>query len=173
MRQAWLVVAVLFLGWANLGYAEDAPKPDEAAKKEAKKAERKAEKKGDTERLWPRGPKIDELKTELGLTDDQIAKMKDALAAVDKKNSELEAQADVKAAEEAVQKAKEALKAAEAKNEEAKGNFDLLAERKKAVVNLLPDDKKVKGGELIHYAPEKEKKEKRKEAKEGKEKKAE
>jgi DNA repair exonuclease SbcCD ATPase subunit len=147
MKHAWLVVAVLFLGWANLGYTAEPEKA--AAKKESKK--------GEAERLWPRGPKIEDLKTELGLTDDQIAKMKEALAPLQKKNDELESKADVKAAEEAVEKAKAALKAAEGKHTAAKDNFDLLTERKKAVYSLIPEDKRAKAQDVLHYKPEKEK----------------
>jgi hypothetical protein len=146
-KHAWLVVAVLFFGWAGLGCAADAEKP----------ASKKSVKKGEAERLWPRGPKVEDLKTELGLSDDQISKMKEALAPVQKKDEELEAKAEVKAAEEAVQKAKAALKAAEEKHSAAKDSFDLLTERKKAVYNLVPDDKKVKAQDIIHYTPEKEK----------------
>jgi chromosome segregation ATPase len=152
MKHAWLVVAVLLFGWANLGCTAEA---DKAAGKAADS--KKESKKGESERLWPRGPKIEDLKTELGLADDQIAKMKDALAPIQKNNDELESKAEVKAAEEAVEKAKAALKAAEAKHSAAKDNFDLLTERKKAVYNLIPEDKKAKAQDLLHYAPAKEK----------------
>ena len=152
MKHAWLVVAVLLFGWANSGCAAEAEKAASRATQEKKDG-----KKGEAERLWPRGPKIEDLKTELGLTDDQIAKMKEALAAVQKKNDELETKAEVKAAEEAVEKAKAALKAAEAKDKAAKENYDLLAERKKAAYNLIPEDKKAKAQDLLHYAPPKEK----------------
>ena len=98
---AILFATVLFAGSANLVRAED------AKKEEPKKAKKE-------ERFYSRGPEIDKLKSELALTDDQIAKIKSAIAAVDKKNEEMNALADVKAAEEAVKKAKDALKAAAA-----------------------------------------------------------
>jgi hypothetical protein len=151
MKHAWLVLAVLFLGWANVACTAEGDKTDQG-KKESKK--------GEAERLWPRGPKVEELKAELGLTDDVIAKMKEALVPIQKKNDELEARADVKAAEDAVEKAKAALRAAEEKHNQAKDNFDLLAERKKAVYNLVPDDKKFKAQSLLNYKPEKPKEKK-------------
>ncbi|MGD0090946.1 MAG: hypothetical protein ABSE73_13595 [Planctomycetota bacterium] len=163
-KHAWLVVAVLFFGWTGLGRAEDADKS--AAKQgESKKESKKSDKKSEAERLWPRGPKIEDLKTELGLSDDQIAKMKDALAPLLKKDEELEAKAEVKAAEEAVEKAKAALKAAEEKHNASKDNFDLLTERKKAAYSLIPDDKKEKAQDILHYSPDKEKSGKKKEMK--------
>jgi len=152
MKHAWLVVAVLLLGWTNLGCTADAERAAGRATQDMKEG-----KKGEAERLWPRGPKIEDLKTELGLTDDQIAKMKEALAPLQKKNDELESNAEVKEAEAAVTKAKAALKAAEEKNKAARDNFDLLAERKKAVFNLVPEDKKAKAEGLLHYTPAKEK----------------
>ena len=160
MKHAWLVVAVLLFGWAYPGFTADAEKAAGRAVQEKKEST-----KGEPERLWPRGPKIEDLKTELGLTDDQIAKMKEALATIQKKNDELESKAEVKAAEEAVVKAKAALKAAEAKHNSTKDNFDLLAERKKAAYSLIPEDKKVKAQDLLHYAPPKEKTAKVKEGK--------
>jgi len=152
MKHAWLVVAVLLFGWANPGCTAEAEKAAVRATQE-----RKESKKGEPERLWPRGPKIEDLKALLGLTDDQIAKMKEALATVQKKNDEMEGKADVKAAEEAVEKAKAALKAAEAKHSAAKDSFDLLAERKRAAYSLVPEDKKAKAQDLLHFTPEKEK----------------
>lgn len=110
------------------------------------------------ERFYPRGPEVDKVKTELGLTDDQIAKIKAAVAEVDKKSAAVNAQAAVQEAEEAVKKAKEALKAAEEKEKAASDNFDLLEEHKKAIYNNLPDDKKEKAQDLIHYKPKVEKK---------------
>lgn len=167
VKHVWVLVAAVFLAWGGLGYAEEAPKPGDGGKKAEGKKEggKKAEKKGEPERLWLRGPRIDELKTELGLTDDQVAKLKEALAPVEKKSAELECKADVKAAEEAVEKAKEALKAAEEKSKAARDNFDLLTERKKAAYSAIPEDKKAKAQELLHYAPDKEKGARKKEKK--------
>jgi hypothetical protein len=148
-------MAALLLGAVSVSAAEEAKKADKG---------KKAEKKGE-ERLWPRGPKIEDLKTEVGLTDDQIAKAKEALAPIEKKNEELEAKNDVKAAEEAVAKAKQALKEAEEKAEGARDKFDLLTERKKAVMSVIPEDKKAKAMEVLHYKvaePKKEKKEEKK-----------
>ena len=132
--------------------------------KEAKKDEPKKGAKKD-ERFYPRGPEIDKLKTELSLSDDTISKIKTAVAAVNKKNEEVSGLADVKAAEEAVAKAKEALKAAEAKAKAASDNWDLLEEHKKAIYNNLPDDKKEKAQDLIHYKPKTEKKAEKKDEK--------
>lgn len=153
LKHAVLVAAILSLGSLNAVRAADEKK--EEAKKVVKKEDR----------FYPRGPEIEKLKTELGLTDDQIAKIKAAVAAVDKKNEELSSVAAVKEAEEAVKKAKEALKAAEDKQKAASDNFDLLDEHKKAIYNNLPDDKKEKAQDLIHYKPKTEKKAEKKEEK--------
>ena len=139
-----LLAAIFVLNTASFVRAEE---------KETKKAG-----KSSPERLYPRGPEIEKLKTELGLSDEQIKKMKDAIAVVDKKNAEVTSQDAVKAAEEEVRKAKEALKAAEAKRELAAEGFDLLDERKKAAYETLPEDKKDKAQDILHYKPKKEKK---------------
>ncbi|HEY3322348.1 MAG TPA: hypothetical protein VGP72_17940 [Planctomycetota bacterium] len=144
----FVLVALLCVSGASLR-AED-----------AKPAETKKVKKGE-ERLYPRGPEVEKLKTELGLTDDQIARIKTAIADVNKKHEELSARAEVKAAEEAVEKAKAALKAAEEKEKAASDNFDLNEEHKKAIYANIPDDKKEKAQEVIHYHPKVEKKAKK------------
>jgi hypothetical protein len=124
-----------------------------------KKDEKTADKKEKTEelRLWPRGPEIEKLKAELGLTDIDLHNLKAAVAGVDKKSAEVSAPENVKAAEEKVKKAKEALKAAEDELDQAKGGFNLLDERKKAAYEALPADKREKSQDLLHYKPKVEK----------------
>jgi hypothetical protein len=147
LKHVFLIAAFLSLNALTVVRAAD-EKKDEAKKVAVKKEDR----------FYARGPEIEKLKTELSLTDDQIAKIKAAVAEVDKKSAEVSAQAAVKEAEEAVKKAKEALKAAEEKEKAASDNFDLLEEHKKAIYNNLPDDKKEKAQDLIHYKPKVEKK---------------
>jgi hypothetical protein len=141
--------------------APPAPKPADPTVAEVKvgdkPAEKKERKRDGPERIYPRGVEIDKLKTELGLTEEQVAKAKEAVAAVSKKNDELLGNKDVAAAEEEVKKAREALKAAEDKAKAAKDNFDLNEEYKKAVINTLPDDKKAHAGEMMNYHPKGEK----------------
>lgn len=147
LKHVFLIAAFLSLNALTVVRAAD-DKKDEAKKAVVKKEDR----------FYPRGPEIEKVKTELGLTDEQIAKIKAAVAEVDKKSAEVSAQAAVKEAEEAVKKAKEALKAAEEKEKAASDNFDLLEEHKKAIYNNIPDDKKEKAQDLIHYKPKTEKK---------------
>ena len=129
---------------------------------ETKKAEGK---KAAAERLWARGPELEKLKADLSLTDEQIARLKEAVAAVEKKNTEVTSKDAVKTAEAEVQKAKDALKAAEDKMKTAADDWDVLEERKKAVYSALPEDKREKAQEVIHYRPKAEKKEKKEEKK--------
>jgi hypothetical protein len=151
-----LAIALSLLA-SSMIHAEDAvKKADEAGKKD---------KKGEVERFYPRGPEIATLKTELGLNDADVAKIKAAVAEVNKKNEAIQNEAEVKAAEEQVKKAKEALKAAEDKAKAAADGFDLLEEHKKAIYNNVPDDKKEKAQDLIHYKIKKEKKTEKKDEK--------
>ena len=139
-----LFAAIVILNTASIVRAEE---------KEGKKAA-----KGTPERLYPRGPEIEKLKTEGGLDDEDIKKMKDAVQSVEKKNAELTSQDAVKAADEEVKKAKEALKAAEAKRDLAANGFDLSDERKKAAYEALAENKRAKVQDLLHYKPKVEKK---------------
>jgi hypothetical protein len=142
-----LLAAIVMLNAASTIRAEE---------KETKKGA-----KGAPERLYPRGPEIEKLKTEGGLSDDEIKKMKDAIQAIEKKNSEVTSQDAVKAADEEVKKAKDALKAAEAKRDLAAEGFDLTDERKKAAYEAVPEAKREKIQDILHYKPKVEKKEKK------------
>ncbi|HYF51913.1 MAG TPA: hypothetical protein VEJ63_21065, partial [Planctomycetota bacterium] len=148
----------------NLVRAEDAPKP------EVKAPEAKADdkKKGAPARIYPRGPEVEKLKEELKLSDAQIEQARALVAQVTKKNEELLANKDVSAAEEEVKKAKEALKAAEDKAKAAKDNFDLNEEYKKAVLSVVPYDKKEQAYAVLKLdKPKAPKKEEKKEEKKG------
>ncbi len=143
-----LFAAALLL--CPVAFAADVNPPD------SKPAEKKEHKK-ESPRIYPRGPEIEALKANLGMTDEQIAKAREAVAGVAKKNEELDSQAAVAAAEAEVKKAKEALKAAEEKANAAKDNFDLNEEYKKAVLSAVPADKQEKAAEMLHYKPAKPK----------------
>ncbi len=100
-------------------------------------------------RFFPGGPEIDTLKTELGLSDADIAKIKDALQGTIKKNAELAQKPEVKAAEEERNKAIEALRQADEKVRAARGNFDLWGELRKAMLEAIPEEKRVKAKEMV------------------------
>jgi hypothetical protein len=102
---------------------------------------------GAPDRFWQRGPSVAELKKDLDLTDDQVAKAKDAVDTVKKA---FDAKPEVMAAEEEVKKTDEAYKAAEAKLRALKEGNMYLDDLKKALLNSLPDDKKEKAMPLIH-----------------------
>jgi len=156
-RQVLAILLSLFSVAAFSMRAEDAPKPAEPKAPDAK-VEDKEKKKGNPARIYPRGPEIERLRTELGLSDEQLALAKDAVASVTKKNDELMANKDIAAAEEEVKKAKEALKVAEDKAKTAKDNFELNDEYKKAVLSAIPEDKKAKAGDILNYKLKIEKK---------------
>jgi hypothetical protein len=153
MRNFVLCCAVL-LGAATLARAADDSKPADAPKDEKKKKDK------EPTRFWPRGPVIDEVKKDLELSDDQIAKGKAAVAEVEKKNAAYDSEKAVADAKEEVKKAKDALKAAEDKLKAAEDGFNLLDEEKKALYETFPDDKKEKGADLIHYKVPKDSKKK-------------
>ena len=87
------------------------------------------------EHLWPKGPTVAELKA-MGFTDELIAKAKEAVAPITKK---IDAAAD---------------DAPDAKKIRA----GLEEERKKAVYDLTPDDKRDAAKDILHYHPKKAKK---------------
>lgn len=159
-----LLAVVLLAGSAWVRAADsDVPGGRGAAKSAAEKAEKKNvvkdEKKSEkksrkqpAERLWPRGPEVDELK-QAGLSDQEIAKAKELLAAVEKRNEDVQSNKEVAAAEAEAKKSDAALKAAKKKVDD----FDLKEERKKAVYNAAPQDKKNAVAELLHYKPKTEK----------------
>lgn len=152
MSTKWLLSLVVLGAFASASLqAAEEKKPDAKAEKTEKKEEK-------AERLWPRGPEIAKLKSELGLSDVDIHNLKAAVSEVDKKNEQVSSPESVKAAEDEVKKAKEALKAAEDKLDKAKDGFDLLDERKKAAYNALPADKREKAHDIIKYKPKAEKK---------------
>jgi hypothetical protein len=146
-----LAVTLCLFAWSALQAEE--PKPPDTKPAEEKKEEKRP-KKQQVERLWPRGPEVAALKS-AGLTDDQLAKIKDAVAVVVKKNTDLQAEKDVAAAEEEVKKAEAALKAAEEKAKAAKNNFDLNEELKKAVFENAPEGKKEAIADIIKFRPKK------------------
>ena len=96
-------------------------------------------------RLWARGPAAEDLKKELDLTDDQLAKVKASVADVTKA---FEDKADVKAAEDDLKKAEEARKVAAEKVKVLREGENFLNELKKAVLDNVPEDKKA--AQLIH-----------------------
>ncbi len=117
------------------------------------------------DRFWPRGPAIAELKKDLDLTDDQLAKSK---ADVDAVKKAFDAKPEVIAAEEELKKNEEAYKASEQKVRALKEGNMYLDELKKALLNSLPDDKKEKALPLLHIkgAPKAEKGDKKEAPKE-------
>ena len=98
-------------------------------------------------RLWARGPAAEDLKKELDLTDDQLAKVKASVADVTKA---FEDKPDVKAAEDDLKKAEEARKVAAEKVKVLREGENFLNELKKAVLDNVPEDKKAKAAQLVH-----------------------
>lgn len=139
MRPSRLVVFAL-LSILSVSLARAAEPADPAVEK-TKHAS------GAPERFWQRGPSVAELKKDLDLTDDQVAKSKEAVDAVKKA---FDAKPEVVAAEDEVKKTDEAYKAAEAKLRALKEGNMYLDDLKKALLNSLPDDKKEKAMPLIH-----------------------
>lgn len=98
-------------------------------------------------RLWPRGPAVEELKKDLELTDDQVTKIKDSVGEVSKA---FDAKPEVKAAEDDLKKAEDARKVAAEKVKILREGENYLNELKKAVLDNVPEDKKVKAAQLVH-----------------------
>jgi membrane-associated HD superfamily phosphohydrolase len=143
-----VIIFAIFLSATTLVRGMDDAAKDEKTKKKEK----------EPTRFWPRGPLIEDVKKDLELSDDQIAKAKAAVAEVEKKNANYNSEKEVADAKEEVKKAKDALKAAEDKLKATEEGFVLLEEEKKALYETFPEDKKEKGAELIHYKVPKDKK---------------
>ena len=141
----FVVCCAILMGAATLARGMDEAKAPDAPKDDKKKKEK------EPTRFWPRGPVIEDFKKELDLSDDQVAKAKDAVAVIEKKSATFDSEKEVAAAKEEVKKAKEALKEKEEKLKATEDGFVLLEEEKKALFETLPDDKKEKGAEFIHY----------------------
>ena len=144
------VVACMLLGFGAISFVRAAEPADPEKPKHVPPADR----------FWPRGPAIAELKKDLDLTDDQIAKAK---ADVDTVKKAFDAKPEVVAAEDELKKADEAHKAAEQKVRALKEGNMYLDDLKKALLNSLPDDKKEKALPLLHIkgAPKAEKTDKK------------
>ena len=133
MRSLWFVVCCV----VALSTALRAEEPDPAKVKHPPVQTR----------LWARGPAAEDLKKDLDLTDDQVAKIKASVGDVTKA---FEDKPDVKAAEDDLKKAEEARKTAADKVKVLREGENFLNELKKAVLDSVPEDKKAKAAQLIH-----------------------
>jgi hypothetical protein len=132
-RLSLVVCCLLTLGAASQLRAEDDPA--------------KAKHPAAVVRLWARGPSVEELKKDLDLNDEQIAKIKES---VDKIKKTFDEKPEVKAAEEELKKADEAHKAAADKVRILREGENVLSEYKKAVLDNVPEDKKIKAAQVVH-----------------------
>lgn len=144
MKSTSLFIASMLCCLSLSGFAEEAKKP------EAPKT-----------LMFPRGPEVETVKKELGLTDAEIEKARAAVDAVVQKNEEFkkipavaEAEAEFKRADEAKKAAEDAKHAVEDKLKALKSGFDFKNECKKAVCNTLPDEKKQKAAVFLKLKPD-------------------